>query len=123
MYRRTFVHKHSHITYCTCSTKYPKSLQTRTLNKFDFRPESSIWRFSDISSSALVKDFETRGRKCLLWHRVKFHGSCQKCHVATPSRECSACFMQFQGIWRTSARQGVFLKRNLFSCSNPNKHM
>eukprot|EP00434_Breviolum_minutum_P005094 symbB.v1.2.004492.t1/scaffold250.1/size251770/3 len=75
-----------------------------TLSKFDFRPESSIWRFGDASSSALVKDFETRGRKCLLWHRVKFHGSCQKCHVATPSRECSACFMQFQGIWRTSAR-------------------
>ena len=72
------------------------------LDKFNFSPESSIWKYPHPSSSALVEDFKGRGRGCVLWHRVTFAGSCSQWEVPTPSKECSACFMSFRGTWRMS---------------------
>lgn len=73
----------------------------RILDKLNFSPESSIWKYPHPSSSALVEDFKRRGRGCVLWHRVTFAGSCSQWEVPTPSKECSACFMSFRGTWRT----------------------
>ena len=86
---------------CHGSTDHEALAVFRILDKFNFSPESSIWKYPHPSSSALVEDFKGRGRGCVLWHRVTFAGSCSQWEVPTPSKECSTCFMSFRGTWRT----------------------